>query len=77
MSILIVGCARSGTHWMARVLRSQGLDVGHERQGLDGIVSWCLAPADTGDLPRWHGPVRDDHRLVLRQSSGDLHSAVS
>jgi hypothetical protein len=42
---VIVGCARSGTRWIAEVLTLTGLDVGHWRTlGDDGISSDLLAP---------------------------------
>lgn len=42
---VIVGCARSGTRWIAEALTRAGLDVGHWRTlGDDGIASDLLAP---------------------------------
>lgn len=38
--ILVTGCGRSGTHYVARVMQAMGLDVGHEAIGKDGCVSW-------------------------------------
>lgn len=40
--LLIVGCARSGTAYIAQVLQKCGLDVGHERDKSFGIVSWSM-----------------------------------
>lgn len=40
MSLLIIGCSRSGTQYISRVLCASGLDVGHELVGRDGMVSW-------------------------------------
>lgn len=60
MKLLITGCGRSGTMWMSRVLQAQGLDVGHEKMGRDGIASWCLAAGDDIRLPDWHEPVAID-----------------
>lgn len=37
--ILVTGCGRSGTLFFARTLRKLGLDVGHEEDGADGVVS--------------------------------------
>jgi hypothetical protein len=42
-TLLVVGCARSGTTYIADVLTKGGLDIGHEKMGLDGISSWDLA----------------------------------
>lgn len=44
--LLITGCARSGTTYITEVLRHCGLDVLHERDGNDGIVSWLMAARD-------------------------------
>lgn len=41
--VLITGCGRSGTKYIAFVLRRWGLDVPHERMGRDGCASWCMA----------------------------------
>ena len=45
LELLITGCARSGTLYITKVLRLNGLAVRHEiHQGSDyGIVSWCMA----------------------------------
>jgi hypothetical protein len=48
---LITGSGRSGTKYMATVLRACGLNVGHERLGRDGIVSGFYA----FDAPRYPG----------------------
>lgn len=40
--LLIVGCAASGTHYIAQVLEKSGLHVGHEKLGDDGLVSWTM-----------------------------------
>ena len=43
--LVIAGCARSATRWIATALTQAGLDVGHWRQlGDDGISSDLLAP---------------------------------
>jgi len=41
---LITGYPRSGTKYMATVLREAGLDVGHEYIGADGTVDWRGPP---------------------------------
>lgn len=41
--VLITGCGRSGTKYIAFVLRRLGLDAPHESVGKDGSVSWCMA----------------------------------
>jgi len=42
-SLLIIGCARSGTTYIARALRQRGLHIGHEQMKKDGSSSWPLA----------------------------------
>lgn len=42
--ILITGCARSGTKYIAQLLQNLGLDIQHEKMGRDGISSWWFAP---------------------------------
>ena len=42
--VVIVGCGRSGTSYTARLLQVLGLDVGHQKLGMDGIVDSSLVP---------------------------------
>jgi hypothetical protein len=49
--LLIVGCARSGTTYMAEVLRAAGWKIQHERVKRDGAVSWELVFDDTQHVP--------------------------
>ena len=41
--ILITGCGRSGTKYIARVLERVDLEVRHERKGRDGCSAWHIA----------------------------------
>lgn len=41
--ILVTGCGRSGTSFMAKVLNEAGLRIGHERILEDGSVDWRAA----------------------------------
>ena len=43
---LVVGCGRSGTHFLAKFLQLNGLDIGHEATGKAGAVAWLLAAED-------------------------------
>jgi hypothetical protein len=43
LPLLVTGCGRSGTKYIAFALRRIGLDVRHERLGRDGISSWTMA----------------------------------
>lgn len=65
MRLLVTGCGRSGTKWLARCLTEAGLDCGHERAftvadhgGSDwsAEVSWLAAP--------WT-PIADAHVVHL------------
>lgn len=46
--VLVVGCPRSGTTYMAQLLQSYGLDVRHEEMGEDGTSSWPMATCHKG-----------------------------
>lgn len=41
--ILVVGHPRTGTGYTAKLLKSWGLDIGHEKMGENGISAWQLA----------------------------------
>lgn len=41
--LLITGCARSGTTYIAKILQESGLSIGHEKMLKDGVSSWYLA----------------------------------
>jgi hypothetical protein len=45
--ILITGCCKSGTKYIAKVANLLGLAIGYERVGKDGIVSWKAAIPST------------------------------
>ena len=74
---LITGAGRSGTKYMAAVLRRCGLDVGHERLGRDGIVSgfYCFEadryPGKSHPVPR---PTFD---VILHQVRHPLKNIAS
>jgi hypothetical protein len=38
--LLIIGCGRSGTRYVSKVLGRCGLKMGHERPGENGMASW-------------------------------------
>ena len=40
---LIVGHPRCGTGFTAKFLQQMGFDIGHEKDGLDGLASWMFA----------------------------------
>lgn len=41
--LLVIGCGRSGTTYISRVLQDSGLDAPHEWMGRDGLVCWYMA----------------------------------
>ena len=43
LGFLITGCGRSGTTYMAKLLKAHGIDAGNERIGSDGVVGWQFA----------------------------------
>lgn len=58
VEFLITGCARSGTHYIAKVFRLHGLEVSHEGDARYGIVSWTMA-VDSDHSP-W-GPAANNY----------------
>lgn len=65
--LLIIGCGRSGTKYMSKVLFASGLDIQHERMGQHGSVSWLMTPAEAESAP-W-GPISKDYQFghILHQ----------
>lgn len=51
--ILILGHPRSGTGYMAKLMQSFGMDVGHEKLGEHGISDWMFA-VRSDDKPWGH-----------------------
>lgn len=46
-----LGHSRSGTGYLSKYLQSLGIDVGHEKMGKDGIVSWMFAIDNASEVP--------------------------
>jgi hypothetical protein len=46
-TLLIVGCARSGTFYMSTLLQRSGIDIQHEKMGKQGTIAW---PMTVGSL---------------------------
>ncbi len=44
--LLVTGCGRSGTTYIAELLQKSGLEIFHERLGKDGCASWFMASKD-------------------------------
>lgn len=47
-ALLVIGCGRSGTNYMAVFLEKSGYEVFHERLGKDGTVSWPMTVNSLG-----------------------------
>jgi hypothetical protein len=74
--LLILGCGRSGTNYMAELLATAGLDVLHERAGgRDGLVSW---PMLFNSYSPW-GPIEKDleYQHIFHQVRNPLHVITS
>lgn len=56
--LLLTGCGRSGTHFLADMLQHNGYNVTHERIGPQGSVSWVFAAPPSPDS------MADESRLV-------------
>ena len=63
--ILVTGCGRSGTGYMAALLTAAGCPVGHEKDGPNGQVSWRLGASNREELAAW-SPVVHLVRQPLR-----------
>ena len=77
--LLLTGCPRSGTGYAARIFQAQGLDIGHEQVGTDGVSSWLFAVLDR-HYP-WHqrGELRQDYnfKVILHQVRDPLKVLAS
>lgn len=74
--LLITGCARSGSHYIAKVLINSGLYAFHEEEGPDGIVSWMHA-VDSPFAP-YGPPSRDfEYKHIFHQVRHPLNSISS
>ena len=77
--ILITGCPRSGTGYASRIFQAQGLDIGHEHLGTDGVSSWLFAVTD--HRYPWHkrGELRQNYnfQVILHQVRDPLKVLAS
>lgn len=73
MPILITGHPRSATGYMAKIMQSAGIEVGHEKMMRDGISSWMhIQPA--GDVS-WAGKIKHynyDHIIHIVRDPIDV-----
>jgi|688.fasta_scaffold25401_9 hypothetical protein len=73
--LLITGCSRSGTTYVAEILSLAGLDIGHERLAGDGIASWTMA-VDSDESP-WGPASRGIHFVHIWQQVRHPLRAIS
>jgi hypothetical protein len=64
MQLAIIGCPRSGTRYITRVLRQLGVDVGHEKLRAAGTADWHLACNDLAAFDLVLHQVRNPLRFV-------------
>jgi len=55
--VLITGCGRSGTGYMAKLMQAIGMDVGHEKEGKNGTSDWHGVG--------WNWPTLAEYDLIL------------
>jgi len=68
---LITGCGRSGTKYIVEILKSIGVEAGHEKPGKDGTVDWHLAISRSPDYDFILHQVRHPLRTIE-----SMHSAM-
>lgn len=79
MKILVVAPPRSGTGYASKCLRSIGIDVGHERMGVNGISSWSWA-VDCYQDTRWGDNFQDikpDITVMLYRRPEDVIASLA
>lgn len=74
--LLITGCARSGTYFITKFFQHNKLDVGHERDGQFGVVSWLMA-ADAAKAPWGPGSAGYAFKHVFHQVREPLKTIAS
>ena len=42
--IYVIGCGRSGTSFATQYFKDLGVDLPHEKEGMDGSVNWRITP---------------------------------
>lgn len=48
--IVVLGCARSGTMYISNVFQKLGIDIRHEKMGIDGTSDWHKVPSDLSEF---------------------------
>lgn len=67
---VIIGCGRSGTSYISKVLSETGLDIQHETSGVDGSANWYRTP-----YPRIWLKLR--HEFIVHQVRNPLNCISS
>jgi hypothetical protein len=62
--LLVTGCGRSGTTYMAKFLEKSGYDIHHESAGTEGCVSW---PMIVNYYSPWTQPNEDSFDHIFHQ----------
>jgi len=73
---LITGCGRSGTHFVADEIMTNGIPVKHERIGEAGSVSWIYGAPHVPSLRKLETWFASEEDTVLRESSDFKHFPV-
>jgi hypothetical protein len=74
--VLVIGCARSGTTYMASVFRKCGYRVGHEYLKRNGACSWEMT-VDTEQVPWGHARNGAPFKHIFHQVRHPLKTITS
>ena len=75
-TLLITGCARSGTTFITKFFQLNGYDMRHEREGHFGVVSWPMT-ADSKRTPWGPGYDRYLFKHIFHQVRHPLKTIAS
>lgn len=76
--VVITGCPKSGTKYIATVLQKMGLDFNHEQWAKDGVADWRLAPGKKAEP--WDGNTHlsnFNNTVILHQVREPLNTISS
>jgi len=65
--LLVIGCGRSGTAYMSKLMQSYGLRIGHEKVLKDGVSSWIYT------IERDEFAKKENYDLVIHQIRNPLN----
>lgn len=74
--ILIIGCGRSGTTYTSEILKKMGINIGHEIDSEDGIISWYMT---VDGIPPFNLPKRSSYifDIIIHQVRNPLKVIAS